>query len=172
MTLFQTDRFIVREFEKTDAYALAKYANNRNVWLGVRDAFPHPYSLDDAKEFIALAQSKQPACLFGIEIEMEAVGGIGYFVQEDVYRYSAEIGYWIAEPYWGKGLMTEIVTRFVEKVFERSNVWRIYAGVFGPNKGSQRVLEKAGFEKEGIGRKAVFKDGKILDEVRYALLRP
>ncbi|MBK7407461.1 MAG: GNAT family N-acetyltransferase [Saprospirales bacterium] len=172
MILVQTDRFILREFSLADAPSFAHLANNRKVWAGVRDAFPHPYTLENAKEFIEMVTADQPTHVFAIEIDGKAVGAIGYFVQEDVYRYSAEIGYWLGEPYWGQGLMTEVVKLMVEKTFERSNVWRLYAGVYHTNTGSQRVLEKAGFQKEGVLRKAVFKDGQVLDEVRYAFLRP
>ena len=169
--LIKSDRFNLREFEESDAASLAKYANNRKIWAGVRDIFPHPYSLENAKDFIEMATEEQPAHIFAIEIDGQAVGAIGFHTQDDVYRYSAEIGYWLGEPYWGKGYMSEIVSLFVQKVFERSNVWRLYAGVYHTNAASRRVLEKAGFVKEGVLKKAVFKDGKVLDEVRYALLR-
>lgn len=171
MVLAQTNRFTLREFEESDAPSIAQHANNRKVWAGVRDIFPHPYTLSNAKDFIEMATEEQPVHIFAIEIDGKAVGAIGFHPQEDVYRYSAEIGYWLAEPYWGKGYMSEIVQLFVKKVFERSNVWRLYAGVYHTNIGSQRVLEKAGFTREGVLKKAVFKDGKVLDEVRYALLR-
>lgn len=171
MIILQTERFTVREFMPEDAASLAKYANNRNIWVCVRDQFPHPYSQENALEFIKMVNSNRPANVFAIAIGGEAVGGIGVHPQEDVYRYSAELGYWLGEPFWGKGLMTDIVKGVVAEAFRRFNIWRIYAGVFSSNPASMRVLEKAGFQKEGVRRAATFKDGKVLDEVMYGLLK-
>lgn len=168
-----TDRFIIREFTLDDAPSLANFANNRKIWAGVRDRFPHPYSLQDARDFITRVNEEPPATSFAIEIDAEAVGAIGIIPQDqdDVYRYSAELGYWIGEPFWGKGLMTAMVRLFVAEMFQRFNVWRIYAGVYSNNHASMRVLEKAGFKREGVLRKAAFKDGKVLDEVRFSILK-
>lgn len=171
MIILQTDRFTVREFVPEDAPSVAKYANNRKIWEQVRDQLPHPYKLEDAEGFIRMVNERQPPNAFAIVIEGEAAGAIGVHPQNDVYRYSAELGYWLGEPFWGRGLMTEIVKGVVGIAFERFNIWRIYAGVFSSNPASMRVLEKAGFQKEGLLRQATFKDGKVLDEVRYALLK-
>ena len=173
MIVIQTDRYTLRDFKEEDATSIAGFANNRKIWEGVRDRFPHPYSEDDAKEFISMVNAQQPATNFAIVIEGKAVGAIGIITQDqnDVYRYSAELGYWIGEPHWGKGLMTDIVRRFSREVFQRYNVWRIYAGVYHTNIASQRVLDKAGYFREGVLRKAAFKDGKVLDEVRFSLLK-
>lgn len=171
MTILQTDRFTVREFMPEDAPSLARHANNRKIWAFVRDQFPHPYSVENAEDFIRMINSHQPPNAFAIVVGGEAVGGIGVHPQEDVYRYSAEIGYWLGEPFWGKGLMTDIVRGVVAEAFQRFNIWRIYAGVFSNNPASMRVLEKAGFQQEGIRRAATFKDGKVLDEVMYGLLK-
>jgi len=173
MNVIATERFVIREFTPEDAPSLAQFANNRKVWAGVRDRFPHPYSLQDAVDFIKMISEDPPPTAFAIEIEGKAAGAIGIITQDqdDVYRYSAELGYWLGEPFWGKGLMTEMVRLFVREVFERFNVWRIYAGVYSNNRASMRVLEKAGFTREGVLRKAAFKDGKILDEVRFSILK-
>ncbi len=171
VVILQSERFTIREFVPQDAPSLAKYANNRKIWANVRDQFPHPYSLENAQEFIRMINERQPANAFAILVGGEAVGGIGVHPQEDVYRYSAELGYWLGEPFWGKGLMTDIVKGVVAEAFKRFNIWRIYAGVFSSNPASMRVLEKAGFQKEGVRRAASFKDGKVLDEVMYGLLK-
>ena len=173
MPVLQTERFIVREFTPKDAPSLARFANNRKIWACLRDRFPHPYSEKDAAEFIGMVSGQPPSTSFAIEIDGKAVGAVGIIPQDpnDVYRYSAELGYWLGEPYWGKGLMTEIVRLFVKEAFQRFNFWRIYAGVYHNNPASMRVLEKAGFTREGVLRKAAFKDGNILDEVRFSLLK-
>lgn len=173
MIVVQTDRYTLRDFTEEDAPSLAVFANNRKIWEGVRDRFPHPYSEGDAKDFIGIVNAQLPSTNFAIEIEGKAVGAIGLITQDqnDVYRYSAELGYWIGEPYWGNGLMTDIVRRFSREAFQRYNIWRIFAGVYHTNTASQRVLEKAGYSREGVLRKAAFKDGKVLDEIRFALLK-
>ncbi len=112
-----------------------------------------------------------PESQFAIEVDGDAAGGIGVFLQEDVARRSAEIGYWVGEAHWGRGIATDVVRRFTDWAFETYDLLRLYALVFDGNRGSCRVLEKAGYQLEGRMRKAVVKEGKVLDQLIYAKLR-
>ena len=161
----------IREWRPHDAASLARHADSRKVWRNVRDHFPHPYTLADAETWIERATGERPPTQFAIEVEGEAAGGIGVFLQRDVERRSAELGYWLGEAYWGRGVMTEAVRRFTPAAFEAFDLLRIYAVVFEWNPASCRVLEKAGFALEGRLRRAVVKDGVILDQFLYAALR-
>ena len=151
-----------------DAPSLAKHANNRSVWLGLRDLFPHHYGIGDAKEFLQRSTTEQPRNNFCIEINGAAVGGIGIHLGEDVHRHVAGIGYWLGEEFWGHGIMSEIVPAFVNYCFEEFSLNRIFAEAYSNNPASARVLEKAGFVFEGRLRKNVVKDGQILDSLLYA----
>jgi [ribosomal protein S5]-alanine N-acetyltransferase len=162
------ERCTIRDWRMDDAESLAKRANNRKVWLNLRDRFPHPYGIEDAKNFLERAMSKQSEQNFCIEIDGSAAGGIGFRLGEDVHRHAAEFGYWLAEEFWGQGIMTEVVTAFVNYCFENFQLHRMFAAAFANNPASARVLEKAGFVFEGRMRKSVVKDGKILDSLLYA----
>ena len=151
-----------------DAPSLAKHANNRRVSATLRDRFPYPYGLTDAKNFIERAISAQPEKNSCIEVDHSAVGGIGFRLGEDVHRHTAEFGYWLAEEFWGKGIMTEAVKSFVDYCFQNFSLNRIFASAYANNPASVRVLEKAGFTFEGRLRNSVIKDGKILDSLLYA----
>jgi ribosomal-protein-alanine N-acetyltransferase len=161
-----------RPWRADDAGALVKYANNRKVWLNLRDAFPHPYTAASAQSFLEMVGRQSPTTFFAIATPEEAIGGIGISINHDVHRLTAEMGYWLAEPYWGKGIMTETVTRFTEYAFNRFSLLRIYAEPYANNARSCRVLEKAGYTLEGRLRSSVFKDGQILDQLLYAQIRP
>lgn len=162
--------FTLRPLRYSDAESLSKHANNHKIWEQLRDAFPNPYTIAHAREFIRMHSAVKPISVWGIEIQKEIVGCIGYHPLEDVYRINAEIGYWLAEEYWGKGITTKACKQIVEIIFETTNMQRICAGVFSTNPSSMRVLEKAGFRAEGIGLDALIKNGKLLNEHRYALL--
>ena len=162
---------MIRPWSPLDAAALVKYANNRKVWLNLRDAFPHPYTEASAAEFLEMVGSRNPATFFAIATREEAIGGIGISPNQDVHRLTAEMGYWLAEPYWGKGYMTEAVGRFTQFVFETFSLVRVYAEPYATNASSCRVLEKAGFALEGRLRSNVIKDGQILDQFLYARIR-
>lgn len=159
---------MIRPWKRDDSAALVKYANNRNVWLHLRDAFPHPYTEASAAAFLEMVFGQNPTTFHAIATEEEAIGGIGISINQDVHRLTAEMGYWLAEPFWGKGLMTEAVRRFTESVFESFPLVRIYAEPYATNPSSCRVLEKAGFTLEGRLRSSVIKDGQILDQLLYA----
>jgi RimJ/RimL family protein N-acetyltransferase len=161
-------RCTIRDWHLDDAESLARHANNRKVWITLRDRFPHPYTINDAKEFLQRATNEQGREKFYcIEIDGLAVGGIGLTIGEDVYRLSAEFGYWLAENYWGQGVMSEVVPAFVDYSFEKLSLTRMYAAAFSSNPASARVLEKAGFTFEGRLRKNVVKNGQILDSLLY-----
>ena len=155
----------------TDKRRLAQLANNRKIWNSVRDFFPSPYNESDAENFIKSCSKENPLVTFGIVFRNELVGVTGFVLQTDIYRKSAEIGYWIGEPYWNKGIATRAVKLLVNYGFEKLNLNRIFTGVFESNKASQRVLEKSGFSFEGIFKKGIIKNNKVLDEYRFGITR-
>ena len=164
--------YLLRTWRTTDAPSLAWYANEPEVAVNLRDTFPSPYGLDDAKAYIQQCRERENVQLCrAIIIKGEAVGSITVIPGTDIYRRSAEIGYWLAKPYWGKGLMTEIAGQICREAFERFNIVRIGAEVYSRNMGSRRVLEKNGFTLEGILRRNVFKNGKLLNSRIYGLLK-
>jgi [ribosomal protein S5]-alanine N-acetyltransferase len=169
--LIQTSFGMIRPWNALDKAALMKYANNRKVWLNMRDAFPHPYTDTSADSFLELVRLQNPTTFFAIATHDEAIGGIGVSLHQDVHRLTAEMGYWLAEPHWGKGVMTEAVARFSQYAFECFHLMRIYAEPYANNSSSCRVLEKAGFALEGRLRSSVIKDGEILDQFLYAQIR-
>src|SRR6266446_847267 len=162
------ERCTIRGWHPDDAASLAKHANNRRIWLGLRDLFPHPYTIDDANEFLRRELRTQPITNFSIDIDGLAVGGIGIRIGDDVYRHTAELGYWLSEDFWGHGITSEAVPAFTDYCFANFELHRIYAEPYANNPASARVLEKAGFALEGRLRKNVVKDGKILDSLLYA----
>lgn len=161
----------IRSWQAGDAPSLARHADNRKIWLQVRDRFPHPYTLEAAEAWVKLAPAADPETQFAIEVNGEAAGGIGVFLQQDVERYSAEIGYWLGEAHWNRGITTAAVRRFTEYAFDRFGLCRLYANVFETNPGSCRVLERAGYQLEGRLRQSAVKDGQVLDGLLYAALR-
>lgn len=161
----------IRSWSLDDVEDLVKYANNPRVAANLTDGFPHPYTKEDAERFITMAMSATPTRIFAIELNGEAVGGIGLHLQEDIYRNNAELGYWLAEPFWGKGIMTGIVKEIVNYGFAHFSINRIYARPFGSNMGSQRVLEKAGFQLEARFHKTLIKNGELEDELVFAIRR-
>jgi [ribosomal protein S5]-alanine N-acetyltransferase len=163
--------FKIRSFEESDAESLAKYANNKKIWCNLKDFFPYPYTLADARFFIGLCTSKEQMTTMAIELEGVCIGAIGFNEQSDIYRKTAEFGYWLGEPFWGKGIMTKAVKSYTSYIFDNFDIIRIHAGVFEWNAASMRVLEKAGFYKECIRKSAAVKEDKIIDIHSYCLLR-
>ncbi len=157
----------IRPLELSDKSALAKLANNKKVWDNLRDHIPFPYSEDDAEVFINLSKNDNPTQNFGITYKGEICGVIGLVAQKDVYRKSAEIGYWVGEPYWGKGIATKAVGLITAYGFDKLHLVRIYAGVFEFNVASMTVLEKNEYINEGVFKNAIFKNGKMYNEHRY-----
>lgn len=162
------ERCTIRNWRLDDAPSLARHANNRNIALALRDFFPHPYGIADAEEYLNRVILERPAISFCIEIENSAAGGIGIRIGHDVHEYTAELGYWLGQEFWGHGVMSEAVSRFTDNCFRTFPLHRIYAETFSNNPASSRILEKAGFGLEGRLRSNVVKDGALLDSVLYA----
>lgn len=162
------NKCILRKFSLKDAQSLAQQANNKNVADFLRDVFPHPYTTKDACFYIEHVASDLRSLILAIDVDGKAVGSIGILPKTDVYRKSAELGYWLGEQYWGLGIMTEAVKAITEYGFKNYSLHRIYADVFENNAGSMRVLEKAGYTPEAVHRKAVIKNGVIMDEHVFA----
>ena len=161
----------VRSWYWRDRDAIVRHANNRNVWINLRDRFPHPYTSNDARHWLETVVDLKPETNFAIAVADEAVGGIGFTVQHDVARRSAEIGYWLGEAFWGRGITSEALIAVTDYAFSNYDVCRLYAHVFSWNGASARVLEKAGYVFEGRMRKAVTKDGQTIDQLMYAMIR-
>lgn len=163
---------IVREWLETDAEELTLQANDRRVWLGLRDAFPHPYTIEDGRRFIARALQMSPRTFFAIEVAGRVAGGIGYMEHGDVERIGAEVGYWLGYGFWGRGIATAALRLVTEHAFRvNAELQRLYAVPYSSNPASARVLAKAGYRCEGTLRRSAIKDGKILDQWMYAILR-
>jgi len=160
----------VRSWESGDLQSLVVQANNRNIWINLRDRFPHPYTTSAGRTFIRNARRITPETLFAIAVDRQAVGGIGYVLQQDVDRMSAEIGYWLGESFWGRGIVTEALVAVTRYAIDRHGLTRVFAVPFAYNTGSIRVLEKAGYELEGRLRRSAIKNGEIVDQLQYAFV--
>jgi RimJ/RimL family protein N-acetyltransferase len=161
----------VRSWEWRDRDAIVRHANNRKISINLRDRFPHPYTAADARSWLEVVVGRKPETNFAIDVAGEAVGGIGFDLQPDVAHRSAEIGYWLAEEFWGRGIATEALVAVSDYAFASFNICRLYAHVFEWNRASARVLEKAGYEFEGRLRKSVTKEGQTIDQFMYAMIR-
>jgi RimJ/RimL family protein N-acetyltransferase len=165
-------RSVIRSWQEDDADSLAAHANNRKIWRNLRDAFPHPYSVADARAFIQAARSQIPESRFAIEVDGRAVGGIGFTLGADVERVSAEVGYWLGEAYWGRGITTEALQAVTRYAVQAHRLTRIYAVPYEWNQASFRVLEKAGYVREARLRRSAIKDGQVIDQVLFAYVVP
>lgn len=158
---------------RADAEALARHANNRDIWINLRDRFPHPYTVDDAIRWIGDVSEQDPCVSLIIDLNGEAVGGIGLALGEDIERCSAEVGYWLGARHWNRGIVTSALQRICEYAFEQLGLLRVFATPLDWNPASFRVLEKAGFKREGVMQSASIKDNKVVDMVLFAkLARP
>ncbi|QJX47776.1 GNAT family N-acetyltransferase [Hymenobacter taeanensis] len=164
--------FKLRAWSPDDLPSLVRNANNPAIAGFMNDQFPHPYTKETGRNFIAMASQESPLHIFAIEVEGEAVGGIGIHPRTNIERKNAEMGYWLGEPFWGRGIITEAVKQLVAYGFQTFDINRIFARPFGTNLASQRVLEKAGFKLEGRFEKTFIKNGEYLDELVYAVRRP
>ena len=160
----------IRQWIEDDVSNLVLYANNINVWNKLRNNFPHPYSEEDAKAWLQKA-NEPPIINLAIDLDGQAIGGIGLILNSDIYIMSAEMGYWLGEEFWGQKIATEAVRLMVEYTFYYFDIVRLYAEVFENNKASMRVLEKNGFYLEGVRRKAVLKNGVLMDDFIWVKLR-
>ena len=161
----------IRSFKHTDKAALVKYANNKKISKRLKDSFPHPYTEENAEEWLGLACNQNPELNFAIADENELIGAIGLMLQEDVNRFSAEIGYWIGESFWGKGVAVSALIAMTDYAFKHFKFNRLFASVFEGNDASMKVLEKAGYKMEGKFRNAVYKDGDFLDQYIFSILK-
>jgi [ribosomal protein S5]-alanine N-acetyltransferase len=159
---------ILRGWRDDDRESLVRYANNRKVWRNLKDRFPHPYTDADAQAWLALSRTSPERTGWAIEVEGHAAGGIGLEPMQDVHARTAHIGYWLGEPFWGRGIATDAVRAASSDAFSRQAYLRLEAPVFAWNPASMRVLEKCGYAREGVMRKSVFKDGELIDSVLYA----
>ena len=162
----------VRPWASTDADSLQRHANNPNVSMHLRDRFPCPYELQHATTFLARVAEQPVATAWAIDVDGEAVGGIGIEMHSDVERVSAEIGYWLTERLWGRGIITEVVKAVTAEAFKRFDITRLYAVAFSDHAASIRVLEKCGYVKEGLMKQSAIKHGKIRDQYLYAAYKP
>ena len=162
---------IVRSWEWRDRDAIVRHANNKKVSINLRDRFPYPYTAKDARTWLEIVVGQKPETNFAIAVADEAVGGIGFTVQPDVGHRSAEIGYWLGEDFWGRGITTEALIAVTNHAFANYDLCRLFAHVFDWNGASVRVLEKAGYTFEGRLRKSVTKDGQTIDQLMYAVIR-
>jgi [ribosomal protein S5]-alanine N-acetyltransferase len=159
---------VVRSWREGDAPSIASHANNRRVWINLRDRFPHPYTLVDAQAFIRWAIACDPETMFAVVVDEAAVGGIGLTLHDDVERVSAEIGYWLGEAFWGRGIMSEVLAAVTAYAIRTHGLTRVYALPFDGNVASTRVLEKAGYVCEGRMKRSAIKDGRVIDQLLYA----
>ncbi|MBN1118409.1 MAG: GNAT family N-acetyltransferase [Bacteroidales bacterium] len=163
---------ILRNWCDSDLESLVENANNKKVYDNLRDLFPHPYTKEDARHWIDICKNQAlPLTNFAVETEGKAVGSIGLVLKEDVHRKNIEIGYWLGEKYWGRGIITEAIKLMVDYAFENFDAVRIYAEFFNGNTGSQRVLEKNGFKYEATLYQSIFKNNRFNDSKIYSLLK-
>lgn len=164
------DDYVIRSYEPSDVAALMKYADNAAIARQLLDHFPHPYTEEAAHEWLQAARKQDPEVSFAIATPDELIGGIGLLLKEDVFRRTAEVGYWLGEPFWGRGIATLALQVFARWAFRELELARLQAHVYEINPASRRVLEKAGFTLEGRLRNAATKNGQLMDLYLYALL--
>lgn len=168
----RVDEIKLRVVTKNDKISLVKYANNKKIAYNLRNVFPHPYSEEDADDFIKSANENNPEKLIlAIDLNGELIGCLGAFQQEDIYSKNAEIGYWLAEPFWGQGYISTALKKFIPMVFENMDIIRIYAEPFENNIGSKKALVKAGFKLEATLKNNIFKNGEVLSSCIYSILK-
>lgn len=163
--------FTLREWQAGDEQSLQEQANNKNISCYLFDIFPYPYTMEDAEKYVSSHQNQNPLTNFAIIIDYKVAGGIELKQGKDIYKKNASLGYWLGQDFWCRGIMTEAVKLVTSYAFENFDVIRIQANVNANNPASMRVLEKAGFQKEGVLKRAIVKYGEIMDEHLYALVK-
>lgn len=163
--------FKLRKWNSNDLESLVKYANNWNIAKNMTDKFPFPYTKKHGKSFIEFANRENGNYIFAIDIDGEAVGSVGIHIQDDIHKKNAELGYWLAEPFWNKGIISAVILEIVKFSFSNFDINRIFARPFETNIPSQKCLEKNGFILEAKFKKAIFKNGIYLDELIYSIKR-
>jgi RimJ/RimL family protein N-acetyltransferase len=161
----------VRPWASTDAESIVRHANDHEVWRYLRDRFPHPYTLQDAEAWLSLQSRVSPPLDFAISLDGEAIGGIGLVPGTDVERISAEVGYWLGRAARGRGLATRALRSITAYAFDSLGLLRVFATPFEFNTSSVRVLERAGYTREGLLRDAAIKEGRITSYLLYAMTR-
>jgi len=164
------NNIVLRPWQKQDAQELAAVANNRNIWNNVRDALPNPYTVMDALQWISHVNNQNPVLNFAIVCDGKVAGSVGCTTKEDISRKTVEIGYFVGEYYWRKGIATEAVKQLLHFIHIRLDVVRIEAHVFADNKPSMKILHKNGFYLEAINRKASFKNNELIDSYMWVKL--
>lgn len=159
---------VLRKFETGDTALIAQMANDRDVWLNLRDRFPHPYELAHGEAFVASAAAEDPPTNLAVCVDNRAVGSVGIILGKDIERVSAEIGYWIGKPYWGRGITSVALRSATEYAVKTFGLTRVFAIPFAHNLPSIRVLEKAGYVREGLMKQSAIKDGVVQDQYLYA----
>jgi RimJ/RimL family protein N-acetyltransferase len=168
----QLSSCIVRPWAESDAAALHRHADDREVSMHLRDRFPYPYSLEQARSFLGWITKQPSPTVWAIEVAGEAVGGIGIELHSDVERVSAEVGYWLGRAHWRRGIATEALKAVTAEAFKQFEITRLYAVPFADHAASVRVLEKCGYVREGRMRQSAIKDGKIRDQILFATYKP
>jgi len=162
----------LRPWRTSDEESLVRHANSRAIWLNLRDRFPHPYTPADARAWFSIVAKESPVQHLAIQVGDEAAGTIGIELGSDVERCSAEVGYWLGERYWGRGIMSAALAGMTGYVWENfPGIERIFAVPYVRNAASSRVLQRAGYECEGRMRRSAIKDGEVLDQFMYAIVR-
>jgi ribosomal-protein-alanine N-acetyltransferase len=170
--LIESTQFVLRSWRHGDETSLVEHADNWNIWINLTDAFPHPYTEGHARRWVGLCQEEPRRSMqFAIEVAGRAVGGIGFEAGAGIHRKMARIGYWLGEPYWGRGIATEALRLVSAYAFNHFDLLRLQAEVLEWNPASARVLEKAGYRFEARLRRGCVKNGDVIDELIYALLK-
>ena len=167
----ECEKSVIREWAPSDKAALVRFANNRKIWRNLAHIFPHPYTEADADRWFSFLAAMPEPTSWAIEVDGLAVGSIGVRLGEGIYLKSGEFGYWLAKPYWGRGIMTDAVKAASAYAMRRFGLIRLESPVFEWNPASMRVLEKCGFVREGVLRASALKDGQVIDRVLYALVQ-
>lgn len=161
---------VLRPWRLDDLDSLVAAANDVSVSRSLRDRFPYPYTGDDGRAWLTRAVDESDRA-WALDIDGSAVGGVSLHPGVDVHRHSAELGYWLGQRHWGRGIMTAVVRTFAPRAMDAFRLHRLYATVYENNPASARVLEKAGFAREGVQKSAVVKRGELLDLHVYAMVR-
>lgn len=161
----------LRKLVETDASNLVKYGNNKKIARNLTDSFPSPYTEEAAHKFINFASTADKAQIRAIDKDGELIGIVGLYIQDDIMCKNAELGYWVAEPFWGQGIATKAIKQAIDMGFKNLDIVRIFARPYGSNKASQRVIEKLGFTKEAHIKQNLYKWGEWEDELIYGLRR-
>lgn len=159
---------LLRPLELADVESLARHANDRGVWEGLRDRFPHPYTTADAVAYIEHVKARPVQTSFGIDVGGEAIGSISLMLGDDIARRTAEVGYWIGREFWGRGIMVDALTATTRYAFDELGLVRVFAVPFVTTTRSSRVLKKAGYVLEGVMRRSAIKDRRMLDQLLFA----